>query len=326
MANRMMQKLYLADAVEEDLMISNLVEKRADFKDILYGKEGAMTSTSKMNIPYTVSAEEFSDIPSFIRASIAQLVFKKYKDEANDVRMGKKTQTTYRYGMPISFTKTMVTNFSPEGFTWKKFNVMFVFGRDRSRNEEIVKGIIDGTNSLCDSSIVYEGKKTFMLLVVKVPVKQTGVVAENKASIDISFKCPINVTLLTSKPSTFEVGSVQKIEHHRIQLQNRYQSAQVAAKYSKGGHGRTRKLQSLEKFKELEKNTAKTISHTLTAEVIKVLVRNRIGTVSIICNEPKKNEELTEEGRKYEIRNFGYFQLKTMLETKCKQNGIVVEK
>ncbi|PAC27760.1 hypothetical protein [Flectobacillus sp. BAB-3569] len=320
MANRMMQKLYLADAVENELMVQNLVAKKAELKPFLYGKEGAMTEKSKQNIPYEVSAAEYSEVPSTIRAALASNVFAKFKTDAFDVSIGKKTQATFRFGMPIPFMKSAIAGLSIEGFTMFKHNILWVFGRDRSGNAKIVEGILEGKYDLCDSSISYEGKKTFVNLVVRIPKVIHEMDPNRHAIVDISWKCPIKVNI---GERVYDVGSLDKLEHMRLQLQARYYKAQVASKFSKGGHGRAKKLRALDKFNELESNTAKTLAHGLTLEVVKLLVKHQVGKVTIVCNEPSSDEN--EENKKYQIRNFGYSKIKELLLQKLKKNSIYIE-
>lgn len=322
MANMMMARLYTVEAVENEMMFNKLVEKKAELKEILYGKEGALTDKSKQNIPYALSAQYFAHVPSAIRGALASNIFAKFKEDAFDVSLGRKTQATFRYGMPIPFMKQAINQLTDTGFTFLKYQVDFVFGADKSNNKSIIQKIIDSEYTMCDSSIQYEGKKTFLLLAVRIQKPKVMLDKSIMAEIDISHKCPITISLNSLK-SAIEVGSLDKHEHIRRQLQNRFQKAQIAAKYAKGGHGRDKKLQVLERFHELEKNTASTLAHTLTAEVLKVLLRNNVGTVKIIAEdveEIKNNDE-----KHYVIRNFGLSMIKEKLIYKLKRVNIVIE-
>lgn len=324
-ANRVMQVHYLRDALENDLIIKQVNEetlerpKRAEVKKVLYGKESAF-EMSEANLGYTVLKNEFSDLSSYVRSSLSNNVYNKFKAEINDVRSGRKTQTTYRNGMPFPFMKSAMTDFTENGFNFLKLPVQFVYGADKSGNRAIVKKIIKGDYQLCDSSIQVKDKKAFLLLCVKLPVN-TNKEEDITAIVDISHKCPVKIQLST-KNGVVEVGDTAHVERIIIGLSRRLTEAQKSVKYAKGGHGRARKLKFLNNFEELEKNTAKTLSHTITKAVLNVLIKERVSKITIAYKDPKVLEN--EEEKKYLIRFWGYFQMAEQLKNKAIREGIEV--
>lgn len=323
-SNRVMQIHYLREALENELLIKKATDestpKRAEVRSLLYGKEGAF-EMSDTNIGYTALNTEFSEISSYVKMCISQNVYQDFKNEVNDVRMGKKTQSTYRFGMPIPFSKTALVNLTNEGFTFLKKNVQFVFGADRSNNKSIVEKVISNEYALCDSAIQLKGKKAFLLLVVKMPVTQNELMESITATVDITHKCPIKLHISTKK-GVIEVGDTANVERIRLMLSERYTKAQKSVKLAKGGHGRKRKLKFLETFQELEKNTAKTLNHAITKEVVRILVKERVSSINVVYENPKELEDEAE--KKYLIRHWGYFEMTNLLKYKAEKEGIKV--
>lgn len=325
-ANRVMQVHYLREALENDILNQKKTEentpKRQEVRTLLYGKEGAL-GMSDSNLGYTILGKEFSELSSYVRMCISQNVYQDFKNEINDVRSGKSTQSTYRYGMPIPFSKSAITNLTAEGFVWLKKSVQFVFGADRSNNKSIVKKIIDGEYALCDSAIQIKDKKAFLLLVVKIPTTKNELLESVTATVDISHKCPIKLDI-SSKKLPIEVGDTANVERIRLMLSQRFTTAQKSVKFAKGGHGRKRKLKFLDTFEALEKNTVKTLNHAITKEVVRILVRERVSSINIIYSNPKEDVDNIEE-QKYLIRYWGYFEIANTLKYKCEREGIQVK-
>jgi IS605 OrfB family transposase len=290
-------------------------------------------STSLQNSGYRLTIP-YSELPSEVRTGFNQSIYKTLSNNFYDIKNGKMSIPSFRktnINIPFSGKK------KPDGssdiiyvkddryyFDYPtargldmKITMSLFFGKDRSNNRIIVDRIISGEYSICDSSIQVVDNEFYMLLTYKQPDKVSETISDKVMGIDIGINRPVTYYIDGEKHQPQQMNIGLKIQHDRMKFYKHRKSLQESIKYSKGGHGRNRKTQSLNDLREKESNWSKTINHTITREVIRIAQQYNIGTI--------KMEDLTgitTNSKDYFLKSWAYFQLQTYIEYKSKELGI----
>lgn len=289
-------------------------------------------STSIQNSGYRLTVP-YSDLPSEVRTGFNQSIYKTLSNNFYDIKNGKMSIPSFRknnINIPFSGkkdkdggTNTIYVDGDRYYFDYPtargmdmKIKLNLFFGKDRSNNRIIVDRIISGEYSLCDSNIQVKDNDFYLLLTYKQPDKEIQY-KDKVMGIDIGINRPVTYYIDGEKYTLPQIDIGLKIQHDRMRFYKHRKSLQEALKYSKGGHGRKRKMESLNDVKEKEKNWSQTINHTITREVIRVAKQYNVGTI--------KMEDLTgitTNSKDYFLKSWAYFQLQTYIEYKAKEEGI----
>ena len=307
----------------------NIKHKLADIsKD-----EMGMFTTSTMNTGYQVLSKNFKgEMPMGSLGMLNTVVSSSYKEEKRDYYLGKRSLRSYKENIPIPMPKKMFTNWRVND---KEYDYLFNiyklpfstrFGRDRSGNKTILERALSGMYKFSDSSIQYDSRKNkwYLLLVVQFEPKTDKMITGKLANAELDVNFPIKLKILRYE---YDIGSKEEFLYHRLSIQRALQQRQINARYSKGGHGRKKKLQSLDYFEKKEKNYVTTKMHQYSAKLVQLAYKNRCETIVLREQKEKEKEALIEHenGEPFLLRNWSYYGLKQMIEYKAKKYGISVE-
>ena len=285
--------------------------------------------TSIQNSGYQLLSD-YSHISSQVRGSFNQEIYKTIQKNFYDILMGRMSIPSFRktnISIPFQAAKTEVYETGGKYYIdfplsrseekiHSKIKFSLFFGKDRSNNRIIVDRIISGEYSLCDSNIQVKDNDFYLLLTYKQPDKEIQY-KDKVMGIDIGINRPVTYYIDGEKYTLPQIDIGLKIQHDRMRFYKHRKSLQEALKYSKGGHGRKRKMESLNNLKDKEKNWSQTINHTITRELIRVAKQYNVGTI--------KMEDLTgitTNSKDYFLKSWAYFQLQTYIEYKAKEEGI----
>lgn len=342
MCNLAMQQLYINDCFEDMLMPDDfaaleaslrnsktLPEERKAASDKIksYRKEVAdkiyktALETSKQNTVYRSIANEFPEVQSYVRSAVTNMVFANYKSDYMKVKRGEATQRTYKKDCPIPIMKTALRELTEEGFILFSSKVKFVFGKDKSFNQDIIRKIVSNELKLSDSSFLYKDKKAYILLCFNAEEQDHNLNKDITAFVDISYKCPI---LISTNISTnqIEIGDINKLINLRIQLSKRYQNIQPGLKFNTGGKGRNKKLSGLDQLSEKERNIAKTFNHQITKDTINQIFKLNAGKIVIRLDKSKLENVNDKFEKNFIHRYWGYADIILKLQYKSKLHGI----
>lgn len=297
--------------------------------------EEGILSCSYQNIGYKVLSSKFKgDMPAAIFSAVNTIVHKYYNKEKKEYYNGTRSLRNYRKNTPIPLPKTIFYNFAYDkkrkNFTFSLLNspeyaIPFItrLGRDASNNRFIIEQMLEGKYPMADSSLMIDDRKNkiFLLLCVEVP-KQPLQPIEGKilqAELDINY--PITYTI---NQTTATIGTKEEYLYRRLQIQEKLRNLQIALKYAKGGHGRKRKLQAIDRFHLKEKNYISTKIHTYTKILVDAAIKNRCEKIILIDQKAKEEEEEAKEND-FLLRNWGYYGLIEKIKYKANKHGILVE-
>lgn len=232
------------------------------------------------------------------------------------------------------------------------------FGRDRSGNKVCIQRILEQQKfdltagkegsptgyKMSTSSIAFDKKfnpsknkdenKIFLYLCVDIP-PQTPKVNPKKVlfaylGLAHPIQCYVNSKcddILSNEAEWISIGTAEEFTYRRAQIQAAIRRCQINCKYSKGGKGRKRKLQALERFHDKEKNYIDTKLHCYSRELVNLAVSHGCGTVFLVNQKEREDKAKSDnkKGKPTVLRNWSYFGLKEKISYKCKMAGIKLQ-
>ena len=264
---------------------------------------------------------EFPTIPDTILSpAISELGF--YGKEMWKVKTGQESLKTFRKGMPFN-TRGRDLKFLEDGsnvyINWvKKIVFKINFGRDNSNNRYIIDKVLDGTYKVCDSSISH-GKKTFLNLCIDIPENEHKLDEDMVLGVDLGLAVPAYIS--TNKGYFRQsLGSIGEFLRIRTQMQARLKQLQKDVVLARGGHGRARKTQALDRLYGKERAWVKTYNHKISKAIIDGAIKNQCKTINLEFLKGYGKKETND----FVLRNWSYFELQQFIEYKAKKNGISV--
>ncbi len=173
-----------------------------------------------------------------------------------------------------------------------------------------------------DSEICIKNKKIFLLLTVKMPAKSVTLDEKTVVGVDLGIAIPAVCALNNNAYVRKYIGSMDEFVAKRTKIATQRRNIQASLKYSKGGHGRAKKLKKLNDWSEYERNFAKQYNHYVSSNVVKFALKNRAKYINM--------EDLSGYGKddrnSWVLRNWSYFELQNMIEYKAAKYGIIARK
>jgi IS605 OrfB family transposase len=301
--------------------------KKSDAIEILTEYLG----TSPQNSGYKITVEH-SDISSDIRTNFNQRIFKTLNENFYDIINNKTSIPSYRSNnLPIELSSKVyekngkyLYDFSLTPNMKKlmgEIKFELYYGKDKSNNKFIVDQTINGKYKMCNSSIKYDGSKIFLFLTVNIPVVKKEDLDQNKVmGIDLGINRLVSYYISGEKKELPQIEIANKMQHDRMRFIKERKSLQKSLKFTKGGHGRSKKTKSLENLKLRESNWAQTINHTVSKEIVNTALKYNVGTI--------KMEDLTgitQNKTDQFLKSWAYYQLQTYITYKAEMVGIKVE-
>jgi len=320
-------------------------ERKAIFDEIkqqrkifLHGGQ-AKDSNPEQNSTYKVVRHDFGDIiPSDILTCLNQNIVSTYNTYRKEIEFGTRSIPNFKKGIPVPFSiksnnklrlrkrddGTIYILF-PRELEWD-----LTFNRDRSNNREIVERILSGLYDTTSVSSIQESKngKIFLYLVVKIPQQKTALDFNRIVGVDLGINTPLCAALNDDENhyNGFSIGSRESFLKVRMKLFAQKREMQRALRSStNGGRGRKHKLQALERLNEKERNWVRLQNHIFSKNLIEFAKKNNAGIIhmeKLTGFGRNKFNEIEEEGYKFILRYWSFFELQQDIEYKAKLAGI----
>ena len=360
-ANRLVNHLYLNDEIDTLLRLNNQkyvdLRKQLAKKDIdeqmkktldeqmqkvlneITNHRSGIISRPQQSFAYSIITEDNdAKIMTKILDVLKQDILSHYKSNAKDVARGERSVSCYRHGMPIPFAfDKSIKLYEEDGQIFLKWynNLKFnlAFGRDRSNNELIVRrclGISEGGEGYkaCSSSVQIQKRngrtRIFLLLCVDIPNEKNKHINGKVVGIDLGLNVPIYAATNVG-PERKSIGSREAFLNQRATFQRRFRALQ-RLQMTNGGHGRSHKLEPLERLRDAERNWVKNQNHLFSKEVVEFAKSVEAESIQMerLKDFGRDGCNNVEDDKKYVIRNWSYFELQSMIEYKAKKVGIKV--
>lgn len=321
-ANYIITHRFIQDQLKEMIYLDeNTKIKLADSsKD-----PGGIFNCSKQHTTYKLLASYFKgDMPMHIISSLNATLMNVYSSEREKYYKGERSLRSYRRDIPVPFKAEDICRFTwnedRRCYTFNLFGVPFAtyLGRDSADKKRLIEKWIGGEVSLCTSSLQLKDDRIYMLATFRVPQQPISVDENIIAEASLSIEHPLTVEINGKK---YTIGNKEEFLYRRIAIQSARQRLQQAAGYARGGHGRKRKMQALERLSTAEHNYVQCKLHLYSRRLISLCMQHRAGT--LLLTNQQNNEALAKEDH-FLLRNWSVGDLKQKIMYKAERAGIVV--
>lgn len=322
---RLQQRAGVKDAAGR----SQNKEVAKKIRDSMFGPGSVFEVLPKSVGEWDIKAA-FPDLPPSVTNVLARVVDQNYRNDYVGVLKGERSLRTYKRNMSVPVMNLKVEQAGKDfNLVWRlpgyaEFQFTAVLGQDRGNYSATLKKIISGEVVCSNPCTVKRDTRTgkvYMNVGVIEPKKVADLDPTLCLGVDVGIRHPAYVGL-SRGPARAAVGTREGLIHGRLQHQHRRRALQKVGQVSRSGHGRKRKFAALDRQADKEQRWARTFNDNLSRQIVDFAIRHRAGVL--------KMEDLrgVAEGEKKEwmLRNWGYFQLQTMIEQKADRVGIRVVK
>jgi len=310
-------------------------EAKVKLENIAKDPKGIL-NTSRDNTTYQLLSKSFKgECYTGMLSALNTNVCKSFRAESKDIWSGKKSLRSYKRNIPMPIRKADTSawlKLEDGNYSFFVYGTKFrtYFGKDLSDNQSIMDRAFTGDYKFCDSSIQLKGNKMFLLAVFSFEKEIYVPKIDNVAECYLD---PIQPIIIknggrkkkgSDEKENFVIGD--GLEHgYRIKaIRDSLRRVQITTKYSKGGRGRNRKLETIERFKGLEKNFTENRMHNYSRDLINYCLKREIGKI-IFVNYEFSKEEVKDPKNKTLLQSWSYYNLGGKITYKAAIHGIVVE-
>lgn len=277
--------------------------------------------TYKMNSPLIIHPDVIR-----LRSTNIKIVKGKEKHINNGVYCDK-------YSTPMDLLKGLEKDANPEVRIKFANNIIFEFkfgnpwkGREQRK---VFQRIFDETYKIRESSIgINKNNKIIINLCLEIPKQEHNSDEETCVGVDLGLSIPAMCALNNDEYKRLKIGDIEDFLRVRTQLQNQTNRLQRQLKNTSGGHGRTKKLQALDRIKDRERNFVQTYNHMVSRKVVDFALANNAKYINIedLSGFGKDKNGNVKENKEIVLRNWSYYELQKYITDKAKRYGIEVRK
>ena len=313
---------------------------------------------SEQNVTYRLISSILYKVgvPCDIVTCLNQAVCSSVKKSMLDVVHGDASLRSYKNNIPIPFSAKAISNIhkgqpnenekeSDGRYYFNLFGIPFIcyLGRDRSNNRNILDHAISGTYKMCSSSLAFEKKtdrvtgktkqKLFLHLCVDIPDQHKDLDPKKVLYAYLGIAHPIQCMfgekcddIRTESDRWFFIDDTENFVYRRLQIQEARRRCQISCSYNKGGHGRKRKLQAMNRYAEMERNYVDSRLHYYSRKLVNAAIEHGCGTIFLVDQKSREDEAKDKhaKGDSFILRNWSYYGLKQKIAYKSKMAGIIL--
>ena len=263
------------------------------------------------------------------KSAITQRVKKDFKTSLkNGLAKGERTITNYKRDYPLlTRGRDLKFQYKDDDIIIKwvnkiQFKVVLGSGKIKENKIELqytLHKIINKEYKVGQSSLQFDRNNNLILnLTLDIPYNPKNETVEGRTlGVDLGIKYPAYMCLNDDTYKREHIGSIDDFLRIREQMQDRRRKLQHDLKFIKGGKGRKKKTQALDRLRDKEKNFATTYNHMISKNVVEFAKKNQCEYINM--------EKLTKDGFNNKIlRNWSYYQLQQYIEYKAEREGIKV--
>ncbi|MCD0487737.1 hypothetical protein LPB86_05825 [Pedobacter sp. MC2016-14] len=320
-ANYIFSHQYIQEQLKELIYLTD--DLKIKLANIKKDKDGILT-TSRENTTYQLLSKHFKgEIPMEIIAALNHTLVAHFNSDRQAYWKGEKSLRNYKNNIPVPFyaqSLQLKQKDISRDFYFNWFNIPFktYLGKDRSDKAVLLKKAMEGKLKICNCAMQPEKGKIFLLASFEVEKEHNFLDDTIVAEISLSMEYPI--TLKVGK-AVYQIGNREEFLYRRIAIQHARSRLQSGTVHNKGGHGRKRKLKSVEAYKDKEKSYVDHKLHVYSKKVIDLCIKHNAATL-LLTNQQQKEELAKNEG--FLLRNWSYFGLKEKLAYKAEKVGIMM--
>ena len=329
-ANIIVAHKFTQQNVRDFVYFKEDIKEKFFIRDVLQQGPGM----SEENITYRLISDMLKGkMPSAIFSNLNRQISSTFTKETLAVQKGTRSVRSYRNNIPVPFPGTAIRRLHHDEEDGKFHFVLFgipltcALGRDRSNNASLLERTIAGEYKMCTSSYMIDDakKKMFLLLCVDIPAKQHELQEGKELICMLGTDNPIVCTTSSGEKQAGDlkamtIGTRNEYEYRRDQIRAALHRCQVDSRYNNGGHGRTKKLQAIDRFYKLESNYNQTRMHTYSRILVDIAIKHECAIIQLVPPpKPAKEEPDTV------LPSWIFCGLKDKIEYKCKLAGITLQ-
>lgn len=185
-----------------------------------------------------------------------------------------------------------------------------------------IQMIFEEYYKVCSSSIEIDGRKIILNLSMDIPKEKRELDENVVVGVDVGIAIPAVCGLNINDYSRKYIGSVNDFMRVKIKIQHQKSRLQTNLKMTKGGHGRKRKLKTMDKFTDYERNWVQSYNHYISKQVIDFALKNKAKYINI---EDLSGITKGKNVNKF-LKGWSYYQLQSFITYKANKYGIEVRK
>lgn len=321
-ANMIMSHQFVQEQVKDFFYLTEEIKlKIVDQKK----DENGILLSSRQNTTYRLLSNHFKgQIPTNILSNLNNSLLSHFNKEKDAYWKGEKSLRNYKRNIPLPFGAEVICNLAitPDNrdFSFKLFQIHFrtYLGRDRSDKRVLLEQIRNGTLKLRASHLQIEQGKVFLLAAIEIEKEQhvlnPGIIAEASLSIEH----PVIVKIGSHEQA---IGSKEEFLHRRLAIKAAIDRVKKGIQFNRGGHGKKRKMKSMEDYQHLEKRYVEYKLHVYSRMLINFCVKHHAATLLLVNQQDK--EEIAKEDS-FLLQNWSYYSLKDKINYKAEKAGIQV--
>ena len=214
----------------------------------------------------------------------------------------------------------------PDGITFK-----IVFGNPHKGREQrkVFENIFSETYKVCASSIeIDKNRKIILNLCLEVPKQEHKLDKNVIVGVDVGIAINAMCALNNNYHIREAIGDESNLLRVKNQMNAERKRLQEGLKFSKGGHGRKKKLKALDRLKDRERNFTQTYNHKVSNKVVEFALRHNASQINIedLSGFGKDRKGNVEDDKKDILRNWCYYELQNYITYKAQLHGIIVKK
>lgn len=185
-----------------------------------------------------------------------------------------------------------------------------------------IQMIFEEYYKVCSSSIEIDGRKIILNLSMDIPKEKRELDENVVVGVDVGIAIPAVCGLNINDYSRKYIGSVNDFMRVKTKIQHQKSRLQTNLKMTKGGHGRKRKLKTMDKFTDYERNWVQSYNHYISKQVIDFALKNKAKYINI---EDLSGVTKGKNVNKF-LKGWSYYQLQSFIIYKANKYGIEVRK
>lgn len=321
-ANMIMSHQFIQERVKDFFYLTEEIKlKIADIKK----EENGILECARESTTYRLLSDHFKgQIPMNILGNLNHTLISYFNKEKDAYWRGEKSLRNYKHNIPMPFGAEIICRLSRTAdnrdFTFRLFQIPFrtYLGKDRSGKKKIFERMLNGTLKLRASQIQLDKGKIFLLASVQMEKEHHELDPAVIAEASLSIEHPVTV-----KVGKYErvIGNREEFLHRRLAIQAAVNRVKKAVPFNSGGHGRKRKMKSVEDYRHMEKRYVDQKLHVYSRMLIDFCVKHGAATLLLLNQEEK--EEMAKEDH-YLLQNWSYYSLKEKISYKAALAGIQV--
>ena len=321
-ANMIVSHHYLQEQVKDFFYLTeDIMLKLMDRKSV----ENGILQLSREGSVYQVLSRHFKGkVPMNMMGCLNHILLSYFDKEKVAYWKGEKSLRNYKKNMAMPFTAAAITKLTrtenKRDFRFNFFKIAFrtYLGIDKSNKRLMLERIRTGELTLLTSQLQLIKGKIFLLAAIRIDKEQNSLDDAVIAEASLSIEHPVVVKIGKYE---YTIGNKEEFLHRRLAIKAAISRIQKGANYNHGGHGRKRKMKSLDDYWEMEKRYVESKLHLYSRMLINFCLKHQAATILLVNQQAK---EVFAKEHEFLLQNWSYFSLKEKISYKAEKAGIHV--